>query len=136
MGPPARWNITDGPCRPNAMTLLLHSSPSRREATFHSGDSSVAVIESNNICVAPEYRIGKLANIVAKSPKVGRTNHRKRTVTPTRRPNAEIRTREYLAEAEVEKLAEAAKGNRYGHCDATSPRIGCALTRRRRSPTH
>jgi len=43
----------------------------------------------------------------------------KRTVTPTRRPNSEIRTREYLTEAEVEKLVEAAKGNRYGHRDAT-----------------
>ena len=36
----------------------------------------------------------------------------KRTVTPTRRPNAELRTREYLTEAEVERLIEAAKGNR------------------------
>src|SRR5215210_4937507 len=43
----------------------------------------------------------------------------KRTVTPTRRPNAEIRTREYLTDAEVESLTEAAKGNRYGHRDAT-----------------
>ena len=42
-----------------------------------------------------------------------------RTVTPTRRPNAELRTREYLTEAEVEKLTKAAKGNRYGHRDAT-----------------
>jgi type 1 fimbriae regulatory protein FimB/type 1 fimbriae regulatory protein FimE len=42
-----------------------------------------------------------------------------RTVTPTRPPNAELRTREYLTEAEVERLAEAAKGNRYGHRDAT-----------------
>jgi type 1 fimbriae regulatory protein FimB/type 1 fimbriae regulatory protein FimE len=42
-----------------------------------------------------------------------------RTVTPTRRPNAELRTREYLTDAEVAKLIEAAKGNRYGHRDAT-----------------
>ena len=35
-----------------------------------------------------------------------------RTVTPTRRPNAELRTREYLTETEVEGLTEAAKGNR------------------------
>jgi integrase len=42
-----------------------------------------------------------------------------RTVTPRRRPNAELRTREYLTEAEVAKLAKAAKGNRYGHRDAT-----------------
>ena len=32
---------------------------------------------------------------------------------------ADVRTREYLTEAEVERLMEAAKGNRYGHRDAT-----------------
>jgi integrase len=43
-----------------------------------------------------------------------------RTVaTPRRRPNAELRTREYLTDAEVESLTEAARGNRYGHRDAT-----------------
>jgi integrase len=43
----------------------------------------------------------------------------KQTVAPRRRPNAEYRTREHLTEAEVEKLIEAAKSNRYGHRDAT-----------------
>lgn len=43
----------------------------------------------------------------------------KRTVTPKRRPNAELRTREYLTETEVERLTEAAKRNRNGHRDAT-----------------
>ena len=38
----------------------------------------------------------------------------KRTVTPTRRPNAEIRPREHLTEREVEKLIGAARGNRPG----------------------
>jgi integrase len=42
-----------------------------------------------------------------------------RTVTPKRRPNADLRTREYLTEAEVERLMNAAKGNRWGHRDAT-----------------
>jgi integrase len=43
-----------------------------------------------------------------------------RTVaTPLRRPNAELRTREYLTDAEVERLTEAAKGNRHGQRDAT-----------------
>jgi integrase len=42
-----------------------------------------------------------------------------RTVTPTRQPNADLRTREYLTEAEVDRLSEATKGNRYGHRDAT-----------------
>jgi type 1 fimbriae regulatory protein FimB/type 1 fimbriae regulatory protein FimE len=43
----------------------------------------------------------------------------KRTVTPRRRPNGDFRTREYLTEAEVEKLMNAAKGNRHGHRDTT-----------------
>jgi integrase len=43
----------------------------------------------------------------------------KRTVTPTRRPNADLRTREYLTEAEVERLTTAAVKNRWGHRDAT-----------------
>jgi integrase len=43
-----------------------------------------------------------------------------RTVTtPLRKPNAELRTREYLTDAEVERLTEAAKANRHGHRDAT-----------------
>jgi site-specific recombinase XerD len=42
-----------------------------------------------------------------------------RTVVPTRRPNAELRTREHLTAAEVETLVEAAKANRHGHRDAT-----------------
>ena len=42
-----------------------------------------------------------------------------RTVTPRRRPNAELRTREYLTETEVEKLIKAAGKNRWGHRDAT-----------------
>jgi len=39
--------------------------------------------------------------------------------TPLRRKNADLRTREYLTEAEVEKLMEAARQNRQGHRDAT-----------------
>ena len=42
-----------------------------------------------------------------------------RTVTPLRRKNADLRTREYLTEAEVEKLMDAASSNRQGHRDAT-----------------
>src|SRR4051812_14303154 len=42
-----------------------------------------------------------------------------RTVMPIRLPNAELRTREHLTEAEVERLTKAATGNRYGHRDAT-----------------
>jgi integrase len=44
----------------------------------------------------------------------------KRTVAaPLRRPNAELRTREYLTEREVERLTKAAGDNRWGHRDAT-----------------
>ena len=42
-----------------------------------------------------------------------------RRKTPQRRPNAELRTREHLTAQEVERLIEAAKGNRHGHRDAT-----------------
>jgi len=43
----------------------------------------------------------------------------KRTVTPRRRRNGDLRTREYLTEHEVERLIETAKRNRHGHRDAT-----------------
>jgi type 1 fimbriae regulatory protein FimB/type 1 fimbriae regulatory protein FimE len=42
-----------------------------------------------------------------------------RTVTPLRRPNAELRPREHLTEREIDKLVEVAKGNRWGQRDAT-----------------
>lgn len=41
------------------------------------------------------------------------------TVIPVRPPNAELRTREYLTGAEVERLMKAARSGRYGHRDAT-----------------
>ena len=44
----------------------------------------------------------------------------KRTVTaPGRKPNAVYRTREHLTGAEVDRLIEAAKANRWGHRDTT-----------------
>jgi hypothetical protein len=43
---------------------------------------------------------------------------------PRRRPNAELRRREHLTEAEVERLMEAAKGNRWGLRDATMVLVG------------
>jgi integrase len=43
----------------------------------------------------------------------------KRTVTPRRPPNRELRTREHLTEIEVGRLVRAAKDNRWGHRDAT-----------------
>ena len=44
---------------------------------------------------------------------------KKRTVTPRRRRNGDLRTREYLTKAEVERLIKVATGNRHGHRDAT-----------------
>jgi integrase len=43
----------------------------------------------------------------------------KNRTVPRRRPNAELRTREYLTVTEVARMIEAGKGNRYGHRDAT-----------------
>jgi site-specific recombinase XerD len=43
----------------------------------------------------------------------------KRTVRPRRRRNGDLRTREYLTEAEVERLIATAKDNRWGHRDAS-----------------
>jgi type 1 fimbriae regulatory protein FimB/type 1 fimbriae regulatory protein FimE len=60
------------------------------------------------------------AKLVAKpSLRLTRPAAENRTVTPRRRLNAELRTREYLTEAEVEQLLSAAKGNRWGHRDGT-----------------
>ena len=43
----------------------------------------------------------------------------KRTVTPRRAKNAEMRTREYLEEGEIDRLIAAAKDNRWGLRDST-----------------
>jgi len=44
---------------------------------------------------------------------------KKRTVTPRRPKNAEVRTREYLTDAEVGRLMKAASKNSWGHRDST-----------------
>jgi type 1 fimbriae regulatory protein FimE len=52
--------------------------------------------------------------------KVSRTQSQKMGKLPRRRPNAEVRSREYLTEPEVEKLIKAAgKLGRHGHRDST-----------------
>ena len=43
----------------------------------------------------------------------------KRTVAPGRKPNADLRSREYLTEAEIEKLMKVARDDRHGHRNAT-----------------
>ena len=46
-------------------------------------------------------------------------NTENRTVTPKRRPNADLRSREYPTDAEVERLTDAARANRWGQRDVT-----------------
>ena len=41
-----------------------------------------------------------------------------------RPPNADLRRREYLTEAEVERLMEAAKGNWWGFSDGSTKKCG------------
>src|SRR5262245_47273900 len=43
----------------------------------------------------------------------------KRKVTPRRPKNADVRTREYLTESEVERLIKGCEGNRRPHRDQT-----------------
>jgi integrase len=45
--------------------------------------------------------------------------HHKNRSVPVRPPNDELRSREYLTVAEVERLMKAAQHGRYGHRDAT-----------------
>src|SRR3974377_186106 len=46
-------------------------------------------------------------------------NRQVEPTTPRRVPNADLRTREYLTPAEIEKLMKAAKDGRWGLRDAT-----------------
>ena len=45
-------------------------------------------------------------------------------VTPRRKTNAELRSREYLTEGEIEKLLAAVKSNRWAHRDGTMILVG------------
>lgn len=59
------------------------------------------------------------ANYGPNAPAAGQASDRKSNSRPSRPLNKVLRTREYLTEAEVERLMTAAKGNRWGHRDAT-----------------
>jgi integrase len=69
--------------------------------------------------VPPQDHRGVLKDMAKSHLKLVKPAIVNRTVAPRRVPNAELRTREYLTEAKVVSLTEAAKGNRYGHRDAT-----------------
>jgi site-specific recombinase XerD len=64
-------------------------------------------------------RIGVLICMTKPRLRLVRPSTVKRTVTPRRRPNRELRTREHLTPKEVDRLVEATKGNRWAHRDAT-----------------
>src|SRR5262249_872212 len=71
-------------------------------------------IQSSNSRI--EMRINPMANAHLK---LVTPSDEKRTVTPRRQKNAEVRTREHLMPREITALINPAKCNRYGHRDAT-----------------
>ena len=56
--------------------------------------------------------------MLAKSPPRAATPNGKVRTVPRRRPNKDLRTREYLTTDEVERLMKAAGKNRHGHRDS------------------
>jgi integrase len=52
-------------------------------------------------------------------PKSGRGYENRKVAMPLRKPNAELRKREYLNEDEIEQLLKAARAGRHGHRDET-----------------
>src|SRR5262249_13864202 len=69
--------------------------------------------------IRTNLRPGRLKPMAKSHLKLVTSNAVKRTVTPKRRRNGDLRTREYLTEAEVERLMKVATRNRHGHRDAT-----------------
>jgi integrase len=67
----------------------------------------------------PVIKLGAAVHMAKSHLKLVTPTTVKRTVTPRRRRNGDLRTREYLTEHEVERLIGAAKRNRHGHRDAT-----------------
>ena len=63
--------------------------------------------------------MGALIHMTKPALKIVSPTTVKRKVTPTRPKNADVRTREYLIEREIEKLLEACKDNRWAHRDQT-----------------
>src|SRR5437763_1756977 len=84
--------------------------PSRNRAFFCSQNSRSPNSHPSN----PEQNMAKSAVKTMPSAIVKRT-----VAMPVRLKNADLRTREYLTDDEVQRLTEAAKANRHGHRDAT-----------------
>jgi site-specific recombinase XerD len=74
---------------------------------------------SNNGHCTNSHRAVRLEFRGKKASAAGHANHCNRTVAPKRPPNKDLRTREHLTEAEVERLIKATQDNRYSHRDAT-----------------
>src|SRR5215831_13590437 len=69
-----------------------------------------------------QSRYGSIENYGKITPRAGSANHHYGTVgrnPPPRRRNTELRAREYLTDAEINRLIVAASRNRHGHRDAT-----------------
>src|SRR5215813_1219320 len=69
-----------------------------------------------------QSRYGSIENYGKIRPRAGGANHHYGTVgrnPPPRRRNTELRAREYLTDAEINRLIVAASRNRHGHRDAT-----------------
>jgi integrase len=67
-----------------------------------------------------QQHLSRMGDIMAKSHlKLVTPASVNRTVTPLRRKNRDLRTREHLDRKEVEKLIKAAGDNRHGHRDST-----------------
>jgi type 1 fimbriae regulatory protein FimB/type 1 fimbriae regulatory protein FimE len=58
-------------------------------------------------------------------PPAHHANHRKSNSCTEASSNVDLRTREYLTEAEVERLLRATKGNRWAHRDSTMILAAC-----------
>jgi type 1 fimbriae regulatory protein FimB/type 1 fimbriae regulatory protein FimE len=65
------------------------------------------------------YATGALKTLTKPALRIVSPGTVKRKVTLRRRKNAEVRTREYLTEKEVERLIEGCAGNRWPRRDAT-----------------
>src|SRR6516162_11030314 len=71
------------------------------------------------VIIRTVYDAGRAVDVSKAHLRLVRPTTVNRTVVPTRPPNADLRTREYLTETEVERLMMAARENRWGHRDAT-----------------
>jgi integrase len=72
--------------------------------------------EKVHYSVSPHWKLGN--SPMPAQVRLVEPSNENRSV-PVRPPNAELRTREYLTPAEIEKLIRAAKNGRWGHRDAT-----------------